>query len=395
MFDNEVQEDSLAAILSFEVFSENVKTSINELDAIIQDYNKVNKISNEVLTDNTSVVWTRTEANRNKTINNVKKYHEVINSGINRLAEELTMLGKVADQITTKKPYKLDLTIRNPNRFTINGKFEPTNVRPLLSEFQNLLNFNEKILGRFGDVTFDLLTAVEFDEKFLEKFNGDLTAFKAKNWLRSLEPVDTKNDTRFKETQTVYKGQTFNSNRAIYYVGPADDMPSGFESNRHKWTLTQKTLANLRFKCLNDRNVRLLTEKNLTFKTSNLMSIKQRCNILSGMLKRLVAKRRDINKFLDNIDRIFVACLDIKTKAEKVKAIDDSQTEARPFPSENKVFLESLILYRNALRLTFDYFNITSIFLRILGAQAYLCNLELKAYSEPLANPENKQEQRK
>lgn len=389
-------EDGYLAVLSFEELSLSIKSDINNVTELIETYNKSYTYSNEVLTENSVLLWTRTETSLKKSLENLKKYHEVINAGVHRLSEELAMLGRVADDIKAKKPFKTELKIKNPNRFTINGKFEPHNVRPLLSEFQNLLDFGDKILNRFGEVTFDLLNNVTFDDKFLDGYNVDLTAFKAKNWLRGLETVDSNHDKRFKEKQTVYKGQTFNSNRAIYYVGPADDMSGDFESNRHKWALTQKTLASLRFKCLNDKSVKLIEQKNLEFKTSNLTNIKQRCNILSGMLKRLLARRREINRLLDNIQKIYTACSDIKTKAERVEALkfdsDNEQSNARPFPSENKVFIESLVLYRNAIRITFDYYNVISIFLRILGSQAYLCDLELKAYSEPVVNPVNQRE---
>lgn len=390
--DLNTMEDGFLAVLSLAEIENKLKESLTVTDSIFTVKNG-EQLSIEALTDSANATWTRTQASFESTVKNLKKYHEVIYAGINRLYEEINMLSNITDDMKTKKPYKDEITISKLNRFTVNGKLEPSNVRPLMVEFQNLINFGDKILSRYGDVVFDLLTSVNFDEKFLSEFEVDLSAFSSKAWLHGSIEVDTIRDKRFKEKQTVNKGSTFNSNRAIYYVGPPDDISKGFESPRHKWTLTKSTLTSLRFKCLNDSQVRFLEDKATPVKVSNLMSVKQRCGILSGMLKRLIAKKRDVNKQLDNIDRVLTACIDIKNKADNVKEVkSEEEPQSSPFPSENKVFIEAMALYRNNVRLTFDYYNAVSIFLRLMGSQAALCDKEIKAYSEPMTNPQNQPE---
>ena len=49
--------------------------------------------------------------------------------------------------------------------------------------------------------------------------------------------------------------------------------------------------------------------------------------------------------------------------------------------------MEALMLLRNQIRLTFDYYNVMSIFLRLVGSLSYICDIELKAYSEPIVKP--------
>lgn len=375
-------EDYLDEVLSFEA---------NNSDLEDLDFKRVSRISTEQLTENAETLWLRTERIHKRAIENLKKYNNTIYIGITRLNEELETLGRVAEALTVKKPYKEEINISKINRFTVNGKFEPDNVRPLLSEFQNLITFNDKVLFRFADIAYDLLNNVNFDEDFLSRFDVDLEIFKPKVWLHGYKPVDVTRDKRFNERASVYKGLTFNSNRAIYYTGISEDFKESFESGRHKWVLTQKTLVGLRFKCLNDRTVRLIQQKGLTHKVSSLMSIKQRINLITGITKRLLARKRDINRHLDNLERLYRSCNDIQAKAKSVKPLDpkkaNDQSAARPFPSENKVFIESLAIYRNVVRLVFDYHNVVSIFLRILGSQAHLLDTELKAYNEPMVNP--------
>lgn len=375
-------EDYLDGVLSFET---------NDFELEDLDFKRVRHISTEHLTENAETLWLKTERNHKRAIENLKKYNSVIYTGITRLNEELETLGRIAETLTVKKPYKEEINISRINRFTINGKFEPDNVRPLLSEFQNLITFNDKVLFRFADIAYDLLNNINFDENFLSRFDTDLEIFKPKIWLHGYKTVDVTRDKRFNERANVYKGLTFNSNRAIYYTGISEDFKESFESGRHKWVLTQKILAVIRFKCLNDRTVRLIQQKGLTHKVSSLMNIKQRISLIAGITKRLLARKRDINRHLDNLEKIYRSCEEIQAKAKSVKPLDpkdaSDQSTTRPFPSENKVFIESLVIYRNTIRLVFDYHNVVSIFLRILGSQAHLLDTELKAYNEPIVNP--------
>lgn len=384
-------EDYLDEVLSFETLDDELKS----LDLEFKHLNRTG-VTLEHLTENAETLWIRTERVHRRAIENLKKFNDTIYIGVTRLTEELDTIAKVTEAIKVKKPYKEEINISRINRFTINGKFEPDNVRPLLSEFQNLITFSDKVLFRFTDTANDLLNNVDFDEKFLDRFDTDLSAFKPKGWLHGYERVDVSKDKRFNEKSNVYKGQTFNSNRAIYFVGVSEDFKEPFESGRHKWVLTQKVLSSLRFKCLNDRTVRLIKEKGLTHKVSNLMSIKQRCNLIAGIIKRLSARKRDINRYLDDLERLYRNCNDIHSKAKSVKPLDPKNVNAesaeRPFPSENKVFIESLAIYRNVVRLLFDYHNVIGIFLRILGSQALLLDSEIKAYSEPMTNPNQRTE---
>lgn len=365
---------------------------LEALDSNIKAFNS-SSMGLEVITEASETLWETTSNNLNKTKRNLTKYHEAVFVGVTRLSEELKMLSNVANDIKNTKPIKPIIKLGRPIRFVVNGKFDPDNVRPLLSEFQNLLNFNDKILLNLSDIVIELLRNVRFDDKFLVNYNADLTRLQARGWLTGTSEIDPEKDTRFKKGQAVHKGATFNNNRAIYYVGPNADLPSEFESERHKWTMSFRVLSNIRFKCLNDPEAQLLNKGPIEHTVSNLMSIKQRANILSGILKRLSARKREINKHLDNIDKLMPFCQDIMNAAKKVKPLVDKEDHStKPHPSENRVFVESLALYRNTIRMTFDYYNAIAIFLRLMGSQAYLIDTEIKAYMETPGTPNKERE---
>lgn len=371
---------------------------LNELDALIVGYHHglenvdsslilrhyeqcALNISTEELTEHSNTVWIRTEASAKKAIVNLKRYNDVIVAGSKRLSEELIMIGNVAEGIKSGKPTTENLTLKNPARFTVAGKFEPVNVRPILSEFQNLMDFNDKVLLPYSDTIIRLLDSVDFNDKFLAGYDGDPSLFSADKWLRGLTEVTE--DDRFKPDSVTHKGDTFNANRALYYQGPVSEFPKEYDSAKAKWDLHAKALGSIKFKCLKDITVKGDDVKDLTFKVSNVSSIRQRAGILSGVIKRLLSKANAINAHLDNLENTIKACLTIMGKAKDVKA----DSAAALYPSENKIFIESLMLLRNEIRLTFEYYNVTSMFVKLIGSLSYICDLELKAYSSPIVKP--------
>ncbi len=391
--------ESGTATLSSSVVKDNIISTLKELDSLIVGFGyglehvetalilrhyacTGNVVSNEELTEHSNTVWVRTEASARKALVNLKSYSDVIVAGTKRLSEELTMLGKVGDGIKLSKPVKDTITLKNPTRFTINGKFEPVNVRPILSEFQNLMDFNDKVLIPYAEVINSLLETVEFNEKFLSGYAGDPSAFSADKWLKGL--MEVTNDERFKEGSNAFKGPTFNANRAIYYQGPISEFPKEHESVKAQWELLTKSLSSIKFKCLSDIAVKVEGgDKEVSFKVSNINSIKQRTGILEGVMRRMLAKANNINVHLDNIDKTLNLCSAIMGKAKDAK-VDSDNTN---YPSENKVFIDSLALLRNEIRLTFEYYNVTSMFLKIIGSLAYICDVELKTYSAPVVKP--------
>lgn len=358
----------------------------NVAEGLILKHYLDNEISIETITDHSNSIWIRTEASATKALVNLKQYQSVIMAGANRLTEELQMLSNIAGDIKVKKPTITELTIKKPIRYTVDGKFEPTNIRPLLSEFQNLLDFNQKVLLPYSVICSDLLDSVEFDETFLKDFNTNPSTLTATQWLRGVEVMESKTkDGDVETTNPVYKGKTFNANRTLTYSGPVEDFPETFESKKSQWSLLIKSLSSIKFKCSKDHTLKTGESENLAFAVSGVTNIRQRADILNGVIKRMLSKANDINKHLDNVSKLLKICSTIKDEANSVKTEPDVTTSI--YPSPNRVFMEALMLLRNQIRLTFDYYNVMSIFLRLVGSLSYICDIELKAYSEPIVKP--------
>lgn len=343
-------------------------------------------ISIETITEHSNSIWVRTEASATKALVNLKQYQSVIMAGANRLTEELQMLSNVANGIKVKKPHTTELTIKKPIRYIVDGKFEPTNIRPLLVEFQNLLDFNQKVLLPYSEICTDLLDSVEFNEEFLKDFNTNPSTLTATQWLRGAEVVESDSeDDNGKATVPVYKGKTFNANRSLIYHGPEAEFTDTFESKKSQWDLVVKSLSTIKFKCSKDPTVQSPNDEAAEFTVSGVTGIRQRTDILNGVIKRMLSKANDINKHLDSVAKLLKICSNIKDNANSVKTDPDVTTTDHPTP--NRVFMESLMLLRNQIRLTFEYYNVMSVFLRLVGSLSYICDLELKAYSEPITKP--------
>lgn len=390
LFGIEKYEKSLEAI-SLEMESlvniaQLLETNPNEamLSYALEKYDLQRTISSEDINKSAQQVWDRTKLNLRRYQSDLFGYAKVIQSGADRAVERLEMLHEMAEKVG-REPIKETIRINKPVKFGIDGKFEPKDIRPLLTQTQDLFDFYDKVLLNYMKDVDQIILKVEIDHKWTDETLMKFEKYSAKTWMSKFFEVE--NDERFRAGAFVVRSVTAQGNKAIFYSGPTVAKTETIKD----WDFMINTIRNLKLKYFTVPGLKPSNDEENSVPVEAGTAIRQRLNYLLGTAKRIQQRHgydkkisSELRKMESDAERLRNKVRGMRTQVSK--KVGEEETDAgRPVVSD---IVKDLVMIMNSMtRLVTDYNNGIAAMLRLIGALGYVADQELKAYEAPLKKP--------
>ncbi|ARV76769.1 virion structural protein [Pseudomonas phage Phabio] len=358
--------------------------STEMLSYALEKYDLDGVVSNEDINKSAQQVWDRTKLNLRRYQSDLFSYAKIIQSGSERAVERLEMLLEMSGKLQNK-PYKETVVVNKNRKYGIDGKFEPTDIRPLMDQTQNLFDFYDKVLINYMRDVDKVILKVEVDHTWTDDTIMKFEKFDAKKWMSNFTEVEE--DERFRVSSNLVRSVIAQGNKALYYSGPTDAKTETIKD----WAFMVNTIRRLKLKYYSVPGMKPTNEEENTVTVGNPMSIKQRITYLLGVAKRISNRQGYDKKISAELRKLETDCERLRNRVRGLrqqiskKVGEEEKDEGRPVVSD---IVKDLVLIMNSLtRLVTDYNNGLAAQLRLVGALGYVADLELKAYEAPMKKP--------
>lgn len=365
----------------------------------LEKYNLTDVISTEDVSWAAMQAWERVKVNLRRFQSDLFGYAKVIQSGAERLVERLEMLAEMANKANSK-PFKEEVTIKKNAKFSINGGFQPKDIRPVMEDTNNVLDFFDKVLLQYMKQVDKLLNTVQPDQSWTDDTEMKFELFEASKWMKNFKPLEEP-DERFRAAAYVVRGVTAQGEKALYYAGP----PEADTENIKDWGYLINVIRSMRLRYIKVPNAVPINESDSKIKVDSPTTIRHRVSYLLGTAKRIAARQgydqkisTEIRKLERSADKIRNYVRDVKPSLRDGVGGDlgnDENTDKQEGqPNESKIIHDLTTIMNSMTRLVSDYNNALAGQLRLLGAMGFIADLELKAYEAPLEKPEPEVQQK-
>lgn len=368
------------------------KPSREMLSYALEKYGLTQVISNEDENKSAQVVWDRTKMNLRRYQSELFSYAKIIQSGAESAVERLEMMYEMAGNIQAD-PYKESITLNKNKKYGIDGKFEPKDIRPLMDQTQNLLDFFDKVLLNYMKDVDKILLKVELDHNWSDDTLMQFDKYDAIKWMRN--SVDAKDEERPNSTAHVVRSVISQGDKAIYYYDPTAVKSNKDNETTKDWRFAVNTIKRLRLKYRTIPGMKPLNEEDNVIPVGNAGSIKQRITYILGIAKRIMARGGYDKKISAELRKMEVDAEKVRNKARglrdettKVSGRDtnpDEENVSRPIATD--IVKDLVQIMTSMTRLVTDYNNGLAGQLRLIGALGYVADLELKAFEAPMKKP--------
>ncbi|MBW6072822.1 hypothetical protein, partial [Pseudomonas aeruginosa] len=164
--------------------------------------------------------------------------------------------------------------------FNINGEFKPLDIRPVLEQTQNTIDFYDKVFMPYLtaiDKTFNNLT---LDQEWTDDSTIRFEIFNAKRWMKGAIEVDQ--DDRFRVNATLFRSELTQGNKALYFSGPSETKTEQLKD----WQFMVNSIRDFRFKYYTVPEQKPLNEQDNKVEVSNINAVRQRLGVLLGLARR-------------------------------------------------------------------------------------------------------------
>lgn len=379
----EVLGKEMAALEQLVEFTENGDPQL--LHLALEKFELTQVISNEDVNRAAMQVWDRVKVNLRRFQSDLFGYAKVIQSGADRLVDRLEMLMDMAGKANSK-PFKEEITLKKTAKFSINGGFQPRDIRPVLEDTNNIWDFYDKVLLNYMKQIDKLLQTVEINQTWTDDTVMRFDLFTAGKWMKNFKPLEQPDD-RFRASAFVVRGITAQGEKALYYAGPPETKTEQIKD----WNYFINTIRTMRFRYLKIPNQTPVNESDDTIKVDAATTVRQRIGYLLGVAKRIAARKgydqkisAEMRKIERSADKLRNVARQARTQIDRNNAEEERQ-DGRPAVSE---IIKDITTIMNAMvRMTNEFNNAVAGQLRLVGALGFVADLELKAYEAPLEKP--------
>lgn len=418
---NVLSNDYLASLESHRVRSEKLVEEMVALEQLftvieqgetqligyaLEKYNLTEVISTEDVDRAAEQAWERVKVNMRRFQSDLFGYAKIIQSGAERLVERLEMLSGLASKANSK-PFKEEVSVKKNVKFSINGGFQPKDIRPVLENTNNIFDFYDKVMMQYFKQVDKLLSTVNVNQSWDDDSAMRFELFAANKWMKNFEPLDEP-DHRFRSPAYVVRSKTAQGERALYYSGPAPDQneapdPENPNLNNKDWGYFMNVVRSMRFRYLKIPDVQPINESDNTIKVDPPTTIRQRVSYLLGIAKRLAGSKGYDQKISTEIRKLERSADKIRNNLRNIRDDDmpgvggdlsgsrgddpDAEVQQPNKPNVSNVVRDLTTIMNSMTRLVSDYNNALAGQLRLLGAMGFIADLELKAYEAPLEKP--------
>lgn len=342
-------------------------------------------ISNEDVNRAAMQAWDRVKINARRFQSDLFGYAKVIQSGADRLVDRLEMLMTMAEKANSK-PFKEEITLKKTAKFSINGGFQPKDIRPVLEDTNNIYDFFDKVLLNYMKQIDKLLQTVELDQTWTDESVMRFELFNAGKWMKNFKPLEQPDD-RFRASAYVVRGITAQGEKALYYAGPPETKTEQIKD----WNYFINTIRTIRFRYIKIPNQTPVNESDDTIKVEAATSIRQRIGYLLGVAKRIAARKgydqklsAELRKIERSSDKIRNTARQMRTQLDR-RTAEEETDHGRPNVSD--IVKDLTTIMTSTMRLINEFNNTIAGQLRLVGALGFVADLELKAYEAPLEKP--------
>ncbi len=359
----------------------------------VEKFGLTDVVSTEDISDSSRQVWERTKLEIKRANSDLYGYAKVLMAGIDRTVERITMLYEMASNLNGTKPFKSEIELRKAKKFNINGEFKPLDIRPVLEQTQNTIDFYDKVFMPYLtaiDKTFNNLT---LDQEWTDDSTIRFEIFNAKRWMKGAIEVDQ--DDRFRVNATLFRSELTQGNKALYFSGPSETKTEQLKD----WQFMVNSIRDFRFKYYTVPEQKLLNEQDNKVEVSNINAVRQRLGVLLGLAKRLQSRKgydqkisAQLRKLEQSAEKIRVKAGQLRQSQGRKKPGAEERDEARP--SVSNVVNDLTMILNNVMRMIIDYNNTLAGMIRLIAGLAMVADLELKAYQAPLRKPTEEEQKR-
>ncbi|BEG72735.1 hypothetical protein RVBP21_3630 [Pseudomonas phage BRkr] len=359
----------------------------------VEKFGLTDVVSTEDISDSSMQVWERTKLEIKRANSDLYGYAKVLMAGIDRTVERITMLYEMASNLNGTKPFKSEIELRKAKKFNINGEFKPLDIRPVLEQTQNTIDFYDKVFMPYLtaiDKTFNNLT---LDQEWTDDSTIRFEIFNAKRWMKGAIEVDQ--DDRFRVNATLFRSELTQGNKALYFSGPSETKTEQLKD----WQFMVNSIRDFRFKYYTVPEQKPLNEQDNKVEVSNINAVRQRLGVLLGLAKRLQSRKgydqkisAQLRKLEQSAEKIRVKAGQLRQSQGRKKPGAEERDEARP--SVSNVVNDLTMILNNVMRMIIDYNNTLAGMIRLIAGLAMVADLELKAYQAPLRKPTEEEQKR-
>ncbi|QBX32250.1 virion structural protein [Pseudomonas phage PA1C] len=359
----------------------------------VEKFGLTDVVSTEDISDSSRQVWERTKLEIKRANSDLYGYAKVLMAGIDRTVERITMLYEMASNLNGTKPFKSEIELRKAKKFNINGEFKPLDIRPVLEQTQNTIDFYDKVFMPYLtaiDKTFNNLT---LDQEWTDDSTIRFEIFNAKRWMKGAIEVDQ--DDRFRVNATLFRSELTQGNKALYFSGPSETKTEQLKD----WQFMVNSIRDFRFKYYTVPEQKPLNEQDNKVEVSNINAVRQRLGVLLGLAKRLQSRKgydqkisAQLRKLEQSAEKIRVKAGQLRQSQGRKKPGAEERDEARP--SVSNVVNDLTMILNNVMRMIIDYNNTLAGMIRLIAGLAMVADLELKAYQAPLRKPTEEEQKR-
>ncbi|ANM44877.1 putative structural head protein [Pseudomonas phage KTN4] len=363
-------------------------------DVVSEHILKTENVSLEDLSKTARNTWDEMKKSQAKHRDELKEYARIITQGNQRTLERINMLLERAENIK-HEPFKQELKFKNTKRFSIDGKFEPTTVDPILMQVNNLIAFYDKSLLLYIQSVADILRKLSFDEKWTDRAAQDFSKFNVKNWMKGAVPI--KKDDRFRVSSTVYRSMPVQGNKTLFGAGPTETQTEEIRD----WDFLVNTVRDFAFKFYTIPTMKDAPEGNNTFKVNDTSSIGRRLVLLSEMAKRIDARKDYATKLDFEFGRLMQLAETNRQQAGRIRAQQSNMRNRQAkvqdpdapdgIPAISNIINSITLMINNVSRVVTDFSNALAGLVRVMGRLVFVTELELKAYQRPIQRPTQEQ----
>lgn len=373
-------------LVRLDSYLEDVRPDPTMLKIAVEHFGLGEHVSKEDINDSSREVWDRTKMNMRRFYSDAYGYAKVIQSGSDRLVERLTMLGDMADNIKTR-PYKPEVTIQNNKKYRINGRFEPHELRPVMEQTQNVLDFYDKVLINLITQVDKALGSVDMQHEWTNRAIVKLDDFAAQRWMTNARPQEDQ-DERFHVNAQVFASQAAQGDRTLYYVGPNETKTEEIKD----WNFIVSAVKNIKLKFYTAKDsIPINEEENKVAVANSTMGVRQRVTYLLGLAKRIQSREGYDQKIASALRRLEGTAGNIRREAGQMRSqvnlnqAQEDKVEGKPVVSQ--IVKDTTTLLNALTRLVTDYNNAVAGQIRLIAALALAADIELKAYTPPVRKP--------
>lgn len=337
-------------------------------------------------TDRAAIIaWDRVKVNLRRFQSDLYGYAKVIQSGADRLVERLEILRDISEK-ANDVPFKDKISIRKNKKFSINGGFQPFDIRPLLENTNNTFDFLDKVLLPFLKQVEKLLNDVDANQTWPDNTKMHFELLEASKWMKNFKPLKEPDD-RFRIDASVVRGVTTQGDKAIYY----SCLPETNTENPKDWNYFINTIKNIRYRFISIAGQQPINESDNTIDVENANTIRQRLGYLIGIAKRIQGRSgydqkisTELRKLERSADKVRNNTRSIRTQVNSINGDSAGDNES----SNVSDIVKNLVTIVNSItRLVHDFNNAVAGQLRLTGALGFIADLELKAYEAPIEKP--------